>query len=177
MQAYMQVFLPNLFAGMHYSWAWRWWPWNTNQLSWVPLPFRTLSHGTPPSRSLRRAKSALLKLKVVGLLCILLSEVRHFMFIAAKASPLGFTFPTTLLVRMRSSITTLFVVFFINWRKEIIINAFQEAPGLSVSCCVIPLTGVRVVEVPHENQGLWGSSYLPHPLSLPGQVAWRRPPL
>lgn len=34
---------------------------NIEQLSWAPLPWRTLSHGSVPSRSLKRPKSALLK--------------------------------------------------------------------------------------------------------------------
>ncbi|GAB0180340.1 hypothetical protein GRJ2_000499300 [Grus japonensis] len=38
--------------------------------------------------------------------------------------------------------------------KEVIINAFQELPGLLMPCCVVPPADIRVVEVPHENQGL-----------------------
>ena len=32
--------------------------------------------------------------------------------------------------------------------KEVIINAFQETPGLLMPCCVVPSTDIRVVEVP-----------------------------
>ena len=37
--------------------------------------------------------------------------------------------------------------------KEVVLNAFQEPPGLPVPCCVVPPTDVGVVEVPHEDQG------------------------
>lgn len=47
-------------------------PW-VNQLSWFPLPSRALPHGILPSRFLKRPNSALLKSRVVILLCSLLT--------------------------------------------------------------------------------------------------------
>jgi len=47
-----------------------------NQLSCTPVPSRALSHGTLLSRSLKRPKSALLKHRVVSLLCTLLAALR-----------------------------------------------------------------------------------------------------
>ena len=38
--------------------------------------------------------------------------------------------------------------------KEVIINAFQEPPGLPMPGYAVPPTDIRVVEVPHEDQGL-----------------------
>ncbi|GAB0209008.1 hypothetical protein GRJ2_003366500 [Grus japonensis] len=35
-----------------------------------------------------------------------------------------------------------------------VINTFQEPPGLLVFCCIAPPADVRVVEVPHKDQGL-----------------------
>jgi len=34
--------------------------------------------------------------------------------------------------------------------KEVIINTFQEPPGLIMPSCVVPPTDIRVAEVPHE---------------------------
>ncbi|CAM9299861.1 unnamed protein product [Bubo scandiacus] len=36
--------------------------------------------------------------------------------------------------------------------KEVVINTFQEPPGLLVPCCVVSPTDIRVAEVPHEDQ-------------------------
>jgi len=46
---------------------------------------------------------------------------------------------------------------------EAIINAVQEPPGLLMLCCVAPPTDIGVVDVLHEDQGLWmwRCSYLP----------------
>lgn len=37
---------------------------------------------------------------------------------------------------------------------KVIINTFEELPGLLMLCCVVPSTDTRVVEVPQEDQGL-----------------------
>ncbi|KAF4798543.1 hypothetical protein TURU_063040 [Turdus rufiventris] len=37
--------------------------------------------------------------------------------------------------------------------KEVVISTFQEPPRLLMPCCVVSPTDVRVVEVPHEDQG------------------------
>ena len=39
--------------------------------------------------------------------------------------------------------------------QKVIIDAVQQPPGLYVLGCVVFPADVRVVEVPHENQGLW----------------------
>ncbi|KAK1200477.1 FSTL5 protein, partial [Pygoscelis papua] len=75
------------------------------QLSWAPLPSRALSHGTLPSRSLKRPESALLKARVVSLLCALLGALRILNSTISRSLqprlPLSLTFPTSpsLLVR------------------------------------------------------------------------------
>ena len=132
---------------------------NINKLSWAPLPSRALSHGTLPSRSLKRPKSALLKSRVVSLLCALLAALRilelyHFWVTAAKAA-LELHIPHQPLlvgenkVQHRTSRRGLLY----HLEEEVVLNAFQEPPGLPVCYCVVPSTGVGVVEVPHEDQG------------------------
>ena len=69
-------FLDFLLRGMQRSWAWRKWCLNSDQHSWNPLPSRALTHGIPPSSSLKRPKSALLRSKVLILLIALLPPRR-----------------------------------------------------------------------------------------------------
>lgn len=64
---------------------------NTDQLSRVPIPCRSSSHGTLPRKSLNTVKSAFLNFKAVSLLCIFLTALRilsfpHFMVTAARAA-------------------------------------------------------------------------------------------
>lgn len=56
-----------LLIWFHCSWAWRKWSLNINQLSWIPLPCRSCSHGILP-RSLSRLQLTLLKSMVKILL-------------------------------------------------------------------------------------------------------------
>ena len=44
--------------------------------------------------------------------------------------------------------------FLYHLEKKVIISAFQEPLGLPMSCCAVPPTDIRVIEVPHEDQGL-----------------------
>lgn len=39
-------------------------------------------------------------------------------------------------------------------KEEVIITELQETPGLLTSCCVVPLTDIRVAEAPHDGEGL-----------------------
>jgi len=43
-----------------------------------------------------------------------------------------------------------------------VVNAIQQPPAWLMSCCVVPLPNIRVVEVSHEDQGrqMWGCFYL-----------------
>jgi len=63
-----------LFLETHQSWAWKEWYLNVNQLSWVPLPYKALTHGIPPSRSLKKSNLSLLKSRVPVLLIALLLQ-------------------------------------------------------------------------------------------------------
>ncbi|KAM6306959.1 ATP synthase subunit alpha, mitochondrial-like [Podargus strigoides] len=45
-------------------------------------------------------------------------------------------------------------VFLYHLEKEVVISAFQESPVLLLPCCAILPTDIRVIEVPHEDQGL-----------------------
>ncbi|KAK4819332.1 hypothetical protein QYF61_001165 [Mycteria americana] len=119
-----------------------------------------LSHGTLPSRSLKRPKSALLKSKVASLLCTLLGALRILTSIISWSLqprlPLSFTFPTSPSLvgenKVQHSTSPPWLLYHLE--KEVIINTFQEPPGLLMPCCVVPPTDIGVVEVPHEDQGL-----------------------
>lgn len=54
--------------------------------------------------------------------------------------------------------------------KEVVVNAFQESPGLPIPSCVVPPADVGVVDVSHRNQdmSIWGHSSLrvEDPISL-----------
>lgn len=63
-------------VGMHHPWAWRRWSLNTSQLSWAPLPSRSLSHRTLPNKSLKKTKT-----KVV--ICALLAVLRTLFTLSA----------------------------------------------------------------------------------------------
>jgi len=43
--------------------------------------------------------------------------------------------------------------------EEVITNALQESPRLLLSCYVVPSTDIGLVQVPHEDQGLWRWGY------------------
>ena len=69
--------LLNFFLrGMHCSCAWKKCCLKSDLHSWTPLPSRALAHGIPPSSSLKRAKSALLRSRVLILLIALLPPRR-----------------------------------------------------------------------------------------------------
>ncbi|KAK4823607.1 hypothetical protein QYF61_004210 [Mycteria americana] len=82
-------------------------------------------------------------------------ELHHFMVTAAKAA-LELHIPhQPLLVgenKVQHSASPRLLLYHLE--KEVIINTFQEPPGLLMPCCVVPPTDISVVEVPHEVQGL-----------------------
>jgi len=95
---------------------------NINQLSWDLLPFRDLSHGTLPSRSLVRPKSVLLKSRAVSLLCVLLAALRilnsTISWSLQPRLPLSFPTSPSLLARTRPSIAPLLVGSSVAWRRK-----------------------------------------------------------
>ena len=117
---------------------------NISQLSWVPLPSRTLSHGILTSRSLKRPNSALLKSRVVRLLCTLLTALRilnstiswslqpkaaferhvpHHALVVGENKVQHSTSPPWLLCHLE---------------KDITINALQEPAGLLMPAVLSP---------------------------------------
>lgn len=52
--------------------------------------------------------------------------------------------------------------------EEFITNPLQEPPGLLLTCSVIPPTGIRVVQVSHEEQGLKICKYQPEAAPVSG---------
>ncbi|GAB0192653.1 hypothetical protein GRJ2_001730600 [Grus japonensis] len=82
-------------------------------------------------------------------------ELHHFMVTAAKAA-LELHIPyQPLLVgenKVQNGTSPCWVLYHLE--KEVIIDAFQEPPGLLMPCCVVPPTDIRVTEVPHKDQGL-----------------------
>jgi len=115
--------------------------------------------------SLKRPKSALLKSRIVSLLCTLLTalsskdlELHHFMVTAAKAALDLHVSHQSLLVdenKVQHSTSLCWISYHLE--KEAIINAFQEPPGLLMPCCVVP-TDIIVAEVPHEDQACEGEA-------------------
>ena len=114
---------------------------NINQLSWAPFSSRALSHGTLPSRFLKRPKSALLKSRAVSLLVILLPAPRilnsTISWSLKPRLPLTFTslMSPSFLVSKRSSRPTLLFGSSNHMEKEVIISAIQDPPRLLTSYC------------------------------------------
>ncbi|KAK4832092.1 hypothetical protein QYF61_020707 [Mycteria americana] len=82
-------------------------------------------------------------------------ELHHFMVTAAKAALELHIAHQPLLVgenKVQHSTSPHWLLYHLE--KEVIINTFQAPPGLLMPCCVVPPTDIRVVEVPHEDQGL-----------------------
>ena len=85
---------PGIFAWLPVLWNGlflRRWSLNITQLSWTPLAFRVLSHGTLSSGFLKRPKPAVLKARVVVLVfCLALSsqdpEFYHLLVAGSKAA-------------------------------------------------------------------------------------------
>ena len=151
---------------MHCCWAWRRWSLNINHLSWAPLPSRALSHGTLPSRSLKRPKSALPNSRVVSLLCTLLPALRILNSTVSRSlQSLELHVPHQPLLagenKLQHSTSPHGLVYHLE--KEVITKAFQEPPGLLMPCYAVLATDIGGVEVPHEDQGFWmgGCFHLP----------------
>ncbi|KAK4827407.1 hypothetical protein QYF61_017837 [Mycteria americana] len=82
-------------------------------------------------------------------------ECHHFMVTKAKAAlELHIPYQPLLVSENKVQHSTSSRWLLYHLEKEVIINAFQEPPGLLMPCCVVPPTDIRVVEVPHEDQGL-----------------------
>jgi len=82
-------------------------------------------------------------------------ELHHFMVTAAKAALKLHISHQPLLVsenKVQSSTSPCGPLYHLE--KEVIINAFQQPPGLLMPSCIVPSTDTMVAEVPHEDQGL-----------------------
>ena len=158
-----------LLRGMHWSWAWRKWCLNSNQLSWTPLLSRALTRGIPPSRSLKRPKLTLLKSKIMILLTALLLLCRilnsTISWSLQPRLPLTFTSSTSpsLFISTRSSITSLLVGSSTTCVKKL---SSMLCRNLLDCVCLAVWSFQQIsgwLKSPYENQGLWlwGYFHLP----------------
>ncbi|KAK4807192.1 hypothetical protein QYF61_024312 [Mycteria americana] len=112
------------------------------------LKSRAFSHGTLPSRSLKRPMSALLKSRVDP-------ELHHLMVTAAKAAfDLHIPDEPLLVGEYEVQQTPSPRQLLYHLGQEVVVDAVQEPPGLLMPFCVDPPADVRVVEGPHEDKGL-----------------------
>ena len=125
-----------------------------------PLPSRALTHGIPPSRSLKRPKLALLKSRAVNpTYCPASStrdpELHHLIVTAAKAAlSLHISNQSFFVCKHKVHKHTLPRWLLHHLHQKVIISALKEPPGLCVPSCLVFPAGIRVAEVPRENQGL-----------------------
>lgn len=141
--ARLLAFLPDfLFTEMELFWAWRKWSSNINLLSSALLPSRAFFHGILPIRSLKRPKSAFLKSRVMILLFPPLSHGH------CNQDCLWPSYPQWALH-----------CWWIWGLVEHLSSLAHLSPGLLMPCFVVPLAGIRLVEVCHENKSLqmWAS--------------------
>ena len=82
-------------------------------------------------------------------------ELHHFMVTAAKAAlELRIPHQPFLVGENKVQCSTSPRWLLHHLENEVIINTFQEPPGLLMPYCVVPPTDIGVAEVPHEDQGL-----------------------
>ncbi|GAB0210109.1 highly reducing polyketide synthase PKS6 [Grus japonensis] len=82
-------------------------------------------------------------------------ELHHFMVTAAKAAlELDIPYQALLIGENKVQHGTSPRGLLYHLEEKFVINTFQEPPGLLALCCVLPPADVRVVEVPHKDQGL-----------------------
>ena len=141
---------------MDCSWAWKRWSSNINHLSWASLPSRPLSHESLPSRSLRRAKSALLKSSVVSLLFPPFLPLRILNSTIAwplqLRLPLVFIAPVnpSLLMSMRYSKAPLLISYSITWRRK-----FSPVHSRNLLYCLHPDASLKKKKYLTKHMHLW----------------------
>ena len=141
---------------------------NSNQLSWTPQPSRALTHGIPPSRSLKRPKLALPKSKVLILVIALLPPHRilncTISWSLQPKLPPTFTSSTSPSLSVQGPAAQLHNYppphhstpgwLLYHLCQNFITNALQEPLALCAPRCVLFPADVGKDEVPHENSGL-----------------------
>ena len=143
---------------MHQSWVWRKWRLNSDQHSCAPLSSRALAHGIPPSSSLKRPELALLRSKDLILLMVLIPPPKILNSIISwslqPSLPPTFTFSTSssLFFSTRSSRAPLLARSSTTCISKLSLTLCRN---LQDCMCLVFPADVRVIEVPHENQGLW----------------------
>lgn len=130
-----------------------------------PHPSRTLPHGTLPSRSWKRPKTGLLDSKAMNWLFNLVLVLRiHYFVVAAFKSAFDLDIPKEPLIvddyEVQQGNSTCWLLC--HSEQEVIFNKLHEPPGFLITCCVVPIADIGVVEFSHEDQGLQiqGCSYL-----------------